>query len=463
MQIYKIHLAFCNFTLYTVIKKTLNMKTNKLICLIVCNLFFSQIFSQTIIDRSLEFMQYMNDGNYTEASQMFSIVNKPEAADMEKSWDELVRKYGEIGETVSVETDIFGKYDIVKRIVATESSQLVFTFMFEDKDIKSFRYTDYLPKMQHNNIYKINEGIIEETLRFKSEDLVLSASYIAPKEPDNHAVVVFLHGSGPSDRDETLGANKPFLDMAYGFAANGIASFRFDKKTLLYPKNFTVKKEMTVWDEYGYDALAAVDYLINEKDYKQNEIFILGHSLGGNVAPRVVDSMSFLPGGVILVAAGARPLHKVVYEQFEYLYKDKGLSKSEKARLAMIAEQVENVDNLDINKLESFEKPMPLGIPAYYWYDLKEYNQCETMARINVPVLVLQGKRDYQVTVKDFKMWKKALKNHSDAEFKLFKTHNHLMMEGKGKLMPDEYEVPSNVSEEFINCVSDWVKSRMSN
>ncbi|MDD2198775.1 MAG: hypothetical protein PHE08_03515, partial [Bacteroidales bacterium] len=210
-------------------------------------------------------------------------------------------------------------------------------------------------------------------------------------------------------------------------------------------------------------ALAAVDYLINEKDYKQNEIFILGHILGGNVAPRVVDSLSFLPGGVILVAAGARPLHKVIYEQFEYLYKDKGLSKSEKARLAMIAEQVENVDNLDINKLESFEKPMPLGIPAYYWYDLKEYNQCETMARINVPVLVLQGKRDYQVTVKDFKMWKKALKNHSDAEFKLFKTHNHLMMEGKGKLMPDEYEVPSNVSEEFINCVSDWVKSRMSN
>jgi uncharacterized protein len=440
--------------------KKLDMKINKLICLIVFSLFFSHIFSQTIIEQSEEFLQFMIDGKFSEASQMLSIENRPEEDEIEKSWNELTRKYGEIIETSFVDTDILGKYDIVRRIVSTESSHLVFTFMFEDKDIKSFRYTDYLPDMQHNNIYKSSEGFIEETLRFMSGDVVMSASYIAPKEDINRAVVVFLHGSGPSDRDETIGPNKPFLDMAYGFAERGIGSFRFDKKTLVYPRSFS-NKDITVWDEYGYDALAAIDFLINEKNYKENEIFILGHSLGGNVAPRVVDSLNFLPGGVILVAAGARPLHKVVYEQFEYLYKDKGLTKSEKNRLAMIAEQVDNVERLDSNNPDSFDKPMPLGIPAYYWYDLKEYNQCETMAQINVPVLVLQGKRDYQVTVKDFKLWKKALKNHPDADFRLFKTHNHIMMEGKGKLLPDEYGIPSNVSEEFIDYVSEWVKCRL--
>jgi hypothetical protein len=253
-----------------------------------------------------------------------------------------------------------------------------------------------------------------------------------------------------------MGPNKPFADIAHGLAINGIASFRFDKRTYIYPESFS-NKNGTVWDEYGYDALAATNYLIDVLHYKPDNIFILGHSLGGMVAPRIVDSLHFVPAGLILVSAGARPLHSILHEQFKYIFKKDGLSKSEKQQLKMIQTHIENVDKLDPNNPQTFLNPVPMGAPASYWYDLKKYNQCNTLSNQKTPVLILQGKRDYQVTIKDYKIWKKQLKNHPSATFVLFKSLNHLMIPGTGKILPEEYQKPSHVSLSFLEIISTWI------
>ena len=63
---------------------------------------------------------------------------------------------------------------------------------------------------------------------------------------DVRAVVVFVHGSGPQDRDETLGPNRFFLSLAHAFAAEGIASLRYDKRTFVEKRaveGFTYREE----------------------------------------------------------------------------------------------------------------------------------------------------------------------------------------------------------------------------
>ncbi|MDZ7606573.1 MAG: hypothetical protein U5K79_13515 [Cyclobacteriaceae bacterium] len=55
-----------------------------------------------------------------------------------------------------------------------------------------------------------------------------------PKGKNSFPIVLFVHGSGPNDRDETIGPNKPFRDIAYGLAEKGIASLRYDKRTFVY-------------------------------------------------------------------------------------------------------------------------------------------------------------------------------------------------------------------------------------
>ena len=94
--------------------------------------------------------------------------------------------------------------------------------------------------------------------------------------------VVLVHGSGPEDRDETIGANKPFRDLAWGLATQGIAVLRYDKRTLVYAQAMKDQiQSLTVQDETIDDALAAVELLRSADKIDPARVFLAGHSLGG--------------------------------------------------------------------------------------------------------------------------------------------------------------------------------------
>ncbi|MDR0916762.1 MAG: alpha/beta hydrolase, partial [Oscillospiraceae bacterium] len=99
--------------------------------------------------------------------------------------------------------------------------------------------------------------------------------------------VVLLQGSGPQDYDESVAMNKPFRDIARGLAERGIASIRFTKRTLTYPERIQAKlADLTVREECIDDALAAKSLIAAEPRVDTDRIFLLGHSLGGMLAPR---------------------------------------------------------------------------------------------------------------------------------------------------------------------------------
>ena len=129
---------------------------------------------------------------------------------------------------------------------------------------------------------------------------------------------MLVHGSGPNDRDETLGPNKPFRDLAWGLADRGIAVLRYDKRTSVYGGKMAGNKNLTVREETIDDALLAVKLLRGRPDIDPKRIFILGHSLGGMVAPRIgADDPSL--AGLIILAGATRPLPDVAREQLEYI------------------------------------------------------------------------------------------------------------------------------------------------
>ncbi|MFC5451642.1 alpha/beta hydrolase family protein [Paenibacillus aestuarii] len=101
--------------------------------------------------------------------------------------------------------------------------------------------------------------------------------------------VVFVHGSGALDKDETVGANKLFRDLADGLAIQGIASLRYDKRTFAHGKQMVQELggKLSVKEEIIEDAIAAVEMLKKDPRMETNRIFIIGHSLGGTLAPRI--------------------------------------------------------------------------------------------------------------------------------------------------------------------------------
>lgn len=271
--------------------------------------------------------------------------------------------------------------------------------------------------------------------------------------------VVLVHGSGPNDRDETIGPNKPFRDLALGLAGEGIAVLTYDKRTLARPSDLPA--DLTVAEEVVDDAVAAVELLRTDRTVAiPDQVFLLGHSLGGMLAPRIAVESSGV-AGLVLMAAPARPLEELILEQTRYLAERDGtVTTEEESALAEVAAQVEAVRD---PTLGADTPPADLlGAPASYWLDLRDYRPTEMAAglALDIPILVLQGERDYQVTMTDFALWQEALAEGEDVEFRSFPGLNHLMMpgEGEGLSVPEDYEVAGHVEPEVVDAIAAFIR-----
>ncbi|MGE5487459.1 MAG: alpha/beta fold hydrolase [bacterium] len=258
--------------------------------------------------------------------------------------------------------------------------------------------------------------------------------------------VVLVHGSGPNDRDESVGGVKVFRDIAEGLASRGIAVLRYEKRTRQHAAKYAALKDATVKEETVDDAVAAAALLRERPEVNAARIFVLGHSLGGYLAPRIGRSDPKL-AGMIILAGNTRPLEDLIAEQTAYL----GSLQKDAAAQKQIEEMQRTVEQ--IRNVKPGETIM--GAPAAYWLDLKGYRPAEEARNLPMPLLVLQGERDYQVTMEDFAGWKRALEGK--ATLKSYPSLNHLFVEGEGKSTPQEYARPAHVSELVIEDIAKWI------
>jgi uncharacterized protein len=100
---------------------------------------------------------------------------------------------------------------------------------------------------------------------------------------------------------------------------------------------------------------------------------------------------------------------------------------------------------------------MGIPMPASYVLDLRGYHAAETATRLKVPILVLQGDRDYQVRAADLNGWKQALEKKSTVTFKTYPALNHLFMPGVGPSSDAEYLKPNHVPEDVVQDITAWI------
>ena len=248
--------------------------------------------------------------------------------------------------------------------------------------------------------------------------------------------VVLVHGSGPHDRDETIGPNKPFRDLAWGLADRGIAVLRYVKRSRHYPGKMVGKPEFTVREEVIEDALAAAAFLRSRAGLDPKRVFVLGHSLGGTVAPRIGEEDRAL-AGLIVLAGTTRPILKVAREQVAYL-----------ASL--------NPGTIDP---EAAIAALKNAAPESYWRDLEARNPADIAKKLTQPMLILQGERDYQVTMADLQGWKDELGGQPRVTIKSYPTLNHLFLPGEGKSKPDEYGHAGQIPAFVLDDIATWIKA----
>ena len=296
------------------------------------------------------------------------------------------------------------------------------------------------------------EKSLGKELVIKSGTIALKGTVLVPESNNLKKLVVFVHGSGPQDRDETIYENKPFKDIAEGLYAKGIASYRFDKRTLSNPETFNDKS--TIDDEVTNDILNIIKYFKEDSQFKAYEIIVLGLSLGANVMPRIANQSNQI-AKIILLAGNARPLEVLVAEQYDHLYQlDPSPELLEGSK--KIKEQIAVLKSKEFN-LNTPKENLPFNLSAYYWKSLLDYKPLQEVKKVKLPILILQGERDYQVTMKDFQLWKEALKNNNKATLISYPKLNHLFIPGEGISGPKEYTIKGHVDENVINDIAAFI------
>lgn len=267
----------------------------------------------------------------------------------------------------------------------------------------------------------------------------LPGTLTVPQGKGPFPAVVLVHGSGPNDRDELVGANRPFKDLAEGLASRGVLVLRYDKRTLTHGKAL-VGKAITLDDEVIDDALLAVELLAARKD--TGKLYVVGHSLGALLAPEI-SSRSKAVAGAVLLAPPARKPRDIILQQLKYVG----------APAEKIAETEREFARLEGGDLQS----VVLGAPGAYWNEWAKKDGIAAAKKLGKPVLVLRGARDYQVNEEDFAAWKAGLRGVPNTAVLSIEKANHLFIEGEGKSMPAEYAVPGHVSVDVITRIAAFV------
>lgn len=287
-------------------------------------------------------------------------------------------------------------------------------------------------------VSEVPDGVREKAVEVCTGSFRLPGTLSFPAEGNQFPLVVLVHGSGPCDRDETVGGMKVFRDLAHGLARKGIAVLRYDKRTKVYGGRSVAPGQTLDFDsEVTEDAVSALRLAASLPQVDSTRLFVLGHSLGGMLVPRILQRAGSgkVSGGIIL-AGPARPLEELLEEQISYLASLQGTAGAD---------------------VEMQMDAVMASMPESYRNLFKSYRPQEDAAGLSLPLLILQGERDYQVTMQDFENWRSFLKDQPEVEFKSYPRLNHLLQEGEGKSVPSEYEAGGHVPSYVIDDLAAFI------
>ena len=254
----------------------------------------------------------------------------------------------------------------------------------------------------------ISQGSIEKKhFVLESNGYKLNAVYTYIDDGNAHPAVLLIAGSGPSDYDETIGVLKPFEDIAHGLAQEGINSLRVDKRTFGYAAEFDIK--CGIEEEYLDDCKAAIEYL---KTQNISGLYLLGHSLGGQIATELAASIEGVDG-MILFNSSARHLADIACDQYS------ALDPVNKESYTTYAEAAKNAT------ASSAKGYYYYSASDYYWVSYNQIDTAQNISNLNIKTLIINSKFDKQSFDEDLNLWSTLFSDSANVSICVYDDISH--------------------------------------
>ena len=465
--------ADCSCDMMEGIKNTGGKGMRKLMILLLCLLVALPVSGEAALEgKAMELLDHMKAGDEDAVLAMMDDSMKGAMKGQVKAlWDSLLASFGAFQEAGARRASSAEGYDVIELTLVFDRAKLIQRTVFDGGGRVAGLF--FVPGEVAEKAGALPAGVSEQAVTVDAgTGFPLEGTLTLPEDGKIIAGLVLVQGSGPSDRDEKVYANVPFQDLAWGLASRGIAVLRFDKRTFVHGQRIAQSPDyaiFTVDEETALDAAAAVSLLKNREELAGKKVFILGHSLGGMLTA-YINTLGAGADGYINLAGSPRKLWQISADQNEMMAQE-----MEAAGDSATAGQIRQGVGAEIEKAQGLlslsdeEAKAPgnlvMGLPAWYQRHLAGIDAAALHLADGLPVLILHGGKDRQITMTDYTLWQERLKAHPDASFKLYPELNHLFGQFEGELPPFsqislEYSQRTPIPDMVMDDIAQWISQR---
>lgn len=268
----------------------------------------------------------------------------------------------------------------------------------------------------------------------------IDGTLLIPNENQKSALAIIIAGSGPTDRNgnQNFLKNNSLKKLAENLTNNGIATFRYDKRVVKQIRQGNVDKDM-MFDDFVNDAKDVINYFKEKETY--SKIYVIGHSQGSLVG--MLAAKENVDGFISLAGAGQN-IGDVIVDQVTNM-------------APKLGEEAQKV----VDKLKKGETTTeyPQALASVFSIDIQpfmmnwmQYNPTEVINELKIPVLIVNGTKDLQVSEEEAQLLKDA---NEHADLKIIENMNHVFFEIKG----DDLENSKSYNEAFREISTELVES----
>jgi dienelactone hydrolase len=412
--------------------------------------------SSTAELRCNELLTALRDGKFDQATAHFDATMAAglSPTKLEQVWNSIASSYGRMTGWELIDHGQMGSNEVFQYRLSFEHAKALQATIAVNSDADEIAGLFFKP-LASQPAAPATSPPYANPKKFHSEDTTVGSLRLpgrltiptVGKAP--YPAAVLIGGSGPDDMNETIGPNHIFKDIAEGLSSRGIVVLRYDKRTD-HPALLNSVHHFTVKQEYFGDAAAAVDLLRHRSDVDPKRIFLVGHSEGAMLLPEVARAAGGVAGLVMLAPPG-RPLLDSVIAQMRYLGSaPKDIASVEKLRSEIASGKLPPDKIVTVGGMFS--------APVVYFTDLNQRDEFAVARQSHLPILILHGGRDYQVTYADIDLWRTHLRGTPDVTIRQFPSLNHLFIAGAGKPGPADYGKPGHVAAPVVDAIATFVE-----
>ncbi|WP_370227322.1 alpha/beta hydrolase [Mesoflavibacter sp.] len=292
--------------------------------------------------------------------------------------------------------------------------------------------------------------LIAQESSFTKQDISVNkhidGTLLSPNNVKKPNLAIIIAGSGPTDRDgnQNFLKNNSLKKLAVNLTNNNIATYRYDKRIVKQLKSNNLDKNI-IFDHFVTDAKSVIDYFKSTKNF--NKIYVIGHSQGSLVGMLAAKDRA---DGFISLAGAGQSIDQVIIEQVNktapnFTEDTKRIFKTlkEGKTTTDYPMALSSIFNIEIQK---------------FMINWMKYNPTEVLSTLNIPILVINGTKDLQVSETEAKLLKEANK---DATLKIIENMNHVLVTIEGDDLENSKsyaETQRPIAEGLIDTITNFIK-----